>query len=106
MPHQTFTIDAIRAAEKKLKALGPAPFWASHTLLPADTAYRFKFRNIEYVGAHPDFWAQLKADPRVEVSFYFNPLGAMEIRDLDADHASRMQFYDALAGAIAAGQAA
>lgn len=106
MAHQTFTIDAIRAAQKKLEALGPAPFSASHTLLPADAAYRFTFRNIEYVGAHPDFWAKLRADPRVKVSFDFNPLGAMAIRDLDVDEAARVQFYDAMAGAIAAGQAA
>lgn len=99
-------LDAIYAAQQMMDALGPVPFWASHTLLPADAAYRFTFRNIEYVGAHPDFWAQLPAHPKVRVSFDVNPLGSITVRNLDADDAAREQFYDALAGAIAAGQAA
>lgn len=102
----TFTIDALRDAQRKLEALGPAPFWASHSLLPADTAYKFTFRNVEYVGSHPDFWAKLAADPRVQVGFDFSPLSSITIRNLDVDAAARQQFYEALAGAFASGHAA
>ena len=87
----------------KVAALGPPPYFASHSLLPTDSGIWFEHEGRTYFGAHPAVWAQMPVAEfqhdlkQIPIS---RPVFDQTIVDLDKDHDAKLKFYQAMSSAM------
>lgn len=94
-PPPPLTLDRLK---DMMRAIPPAPFYASSTLLPSDKAYKFEHGGRVHVGAHPDFWRQV---PKGEGRPSF---ADVPVIDLDADGEASREFFQAMGSVMMAAE--